>query len=115
MCTNIYLYIKIIVVLIITIKTIVLSELQSSVDQLLGEKIQLCEQVEVLKKEKEELKVQVHKMLREGVWCAASYVVDIMLLFWEKRIVNTMQHFLTSLLPAGNGGSRERGHFEEIH
>uniref|UniRef100_A0A4W4DPB9 Shootin-1 n=1 Tax=Electrophorus electricus TaxID=8005 RepID=A0A4W4DPB9_ELEEL len=33
-------------------------ELQSSVDQLLGEKIQLCEQIEVLKKEKEELKDQ---------------------------------------------------------
>lgn len=42
---------------------IVLSELQSSVDQLLGEKMQLCEQVEVLKKEKEELKEQVQKML----------------------------------------------------
>lgn len=59
-----------------------LSELQSSVDQLLGEKIQLCEQVEVLKKEKEELKVQVQKMLRKGVWCAASNVIDIMFLFW---------------------------------
>ncbi|KAI7814128.1 shootin-1 isoform X2 [Triplophysa rosa] len=33
-----------------------LKELQSSVDRLLGEKIQLCEQVELLKKEKEDLK-----------------------------------------------------------
>lgn len=44
-----------------------LSELQSSVDQLLGEKMQLCEQVEVLKTEKEELKEQVQNMLRECV------------------------------------------------
>lgn len=36
-------------------------ELQSTVDRLLGEKVQLCEQIEVLKKEKEELKEQVQK------------------------------------------------------
>ncbi|GAA6092522.1 shootin-1 isoform X1 [Tachysurus ichikawai] len=40
-------------------------ELQSSVDQLLGEKMQLCEQVHILKKEKEELKEQLAMDVQE--------------------------------------------------
>ncbi|KAK2860228.1 hypothetical protein Q7C36_004394 [Tachysurus vachellii] len=40
-------------------------ELQSSVDQLLGEKMQLCEQVQILKKEKEELKEQLAMDVQE--------------------------------------------------
>lgn len=64
-----------------------LSELQTSVDQLLGEKLQLCEQVEILKKEKEELKEQVHNILRKRVWCTASNKILPMLFFWEDFIL----------------------------
>lgn len=81
---HIHFNIKIIVILSLFIHFVVLSELQSSVDQLLGEKMQLCEQVEVLKKEKEELKEQVQKILRE---CVVHWIKwdssNVLIFFWD--------------------------------
>ncbi|KAF5902787.1 ventral anterior homeobox 2, partial [Clarias magur] len=59
-------------------------ELQSSVDQLLGEKMQLCEQVEVLKKEKEELKEQLAVEVQEKE-------AILMKLTKQSRTVNKMK------------------------